>query len=127
MDRKSLAPLIQTATAIIATAFGLITIGVGGMTLFGFSDPGYIIFLPLLFFNTVMGFAYTGAGILIWRQHPKALPMSQIIFGLNALILVLISLLYWMHFDVAFDSLKAMTLRTLIWAIIYISLVKTER
>lgn len=127
MDRKTLTPLIQTADAIIATAFGLITIWVGGMTLFSSSDPGYVIFLPLLIFNTVMGFVYTGAGILIWRQHPKVLQMSKIVFALNTLVLVLITLLYWMNFDVAFDSLKAMTLRTAVWLIIWWSLLWIRR
>lgn len=127
MDRKSLTPLIQTVTAIIATAYGMITIWVGGMTLLGFSDPGYVIFIPLLIYNSVMGFFYTTTGVLIWRQHPNALQMSQIIFGLNALVLVLISLLYWINFDVAFDSVKAMSLRTVVWLIIWWSLSWLQR
>lgn len=125
MNKKSISLFIQTATAIIATAFGLVTMWVGGMTLFGFSDPGYVIFLPLLIYNTVMGFFYTATGILIWQQHPKATKASKIIFLLNILVLAIIVLLYGTNFGVAFDSLKAMSLRTLIWGIIYLSLLKT--
>lgn len=127
MKTKSLHSFIQPAAAIIATAFGLITISVGGTTLLGFSNPGYVIFLPLLKYNTVMGFFYTATGILIWQQHPKAMGASKIIFILNAAVLILIILLYWMSFNVAFDSIKAMTLRSLVWAIIYVSMVKAER
>jgi len=124
MDNKTLLPFIQTTAAIIATAFGLITIWVGGTTLFGFSDPGYVIFLPLLIYNTVMGFFYTATGMLIWQQHPKATKASKFIFLLNIMVLIIITLLYWTNFEVAFDSLKAMSIRTLIWGTIYISLTK---
>ncbi|WP_445665873.1 hypothetical protein [Fodinibius sp. AD559] len=127
MNKTTLSTFIQTANAIIAIAFGLITIWVGGTTLLGFSNPGYVIFLPLLIFNTIMGFAYLGTGILIWQQHHKATKASKIIFGLNTLVLVIITLLYWINFDVAFNSLKAMSLRTLVWAIIYSSMAKIKR
>lgn len=126
MDNKTLHLFIQTAAAIIATAFGMITIWVGGTTLFGFFDPGYIIFVPLLIYNTMMGFFYTATGILIWQQHPKALQASKFIFVLNILVLIIITLLYWTNFEVAFDSLKAMLLRTLVWGVIYFSLSKME-
>ena len=124
MDSKRLSPYIQTAAAIIAIVFGLVTIWVGGMTLFGFFNPGYIIFVPLLIYNTVMGFLYIATGILIWQQHPNALQVSKFIFVLNILVLLIVTLLYWTNFEVAFESLKAMSLRTLIWGIIYFSLSK---
>jgi hypothetical protein len=126
MNSKRFSPYIQTAAAIIAIAFGLITIWVGGMTLFGFFDPGYIIFVPLLIYNTVMGFFYTATGVVIWQQHPKALQASKFIFLFNLVVLIIITLLYWTNFEVAFESLKAMSLRTLVWAIIYFSLSKTD-
>lgn len=128
MNKKALATFIQYANAVIAAVFGLITIWVGGMTLLGFSDPGYVIFTPLLVFNTGMGFAYTSTGILIWQQHPKATEASKIIFGFNMLALAIITLLYyWMHFDIASDSLKAMTLRTVAWLLIWRSLAWIRR
>ncbi len=96
------------------------------MTLFGFLEPGYIIFVPLLIYNTIMGFFYTATGILIWQQHPKALQASKFIFLFNLLFLITLTLLYWTNFEVAFDSIKAMSLRTLIWGIIYFSLSTTE-
>lgn len=127
MNKKNLTLFIQTADAIIATAFGLITLWVGVITLLGFSDPGYVIFTPLLVFNTGMGFAYTGTGILIWQQHPKATEASKIIFGFNMLVLAIITLLYWMHFEIASESLKAMTLRTVVWLLIWRSLAWIRR
>ncbi len=94
MDSKRLSPYIQTAAAVIAFVFGLVTILVGGMTLFGFFDPGYIIFVPLLIYNTMIGFFYTATGILIWQQHHKALQASKFIFLFNLVVLIIITLLY---------------------------------
>ena len=125
MNNKTLHSYIQTISAIIATTFGLITIWVGGMTLFDFFDPGYVIFVPLLIYNTVMGFFYTATGVVIWQQHPKALQASKFIFVLNILVLIIITLLYLTNFEVAFNSLKAMSFRTLVWGVIYFSLTKT--
>ncbi|PAU93242.1 hypothetical protein CK503_12520 [Aliifodinibius salipaludis] len=87
MDKKTLHSFIQTTSAIIATIFGLITIWIGGMTLFGFFDPGYVIFVPLLTYNVIMGLFYTAIGILIWRQHPKATQASKFIFLLDIVVL----------------------------------------
>lgn len=122
---NKLSLFIKRVSAIIATAFGLITMWIGGMTLFGFFDPGYVIFIPLLIFNFMMGFFYTATGVLIWQQHPKATPASKIIFLLNIVVLFIISLFFWIDFEVAFDSVKAMSFRSLVWGIIYLSLIKT--
>jgi divalent metal cation (Fe/Co/Zn/Cd) transporter len=122
MNKKTISIFIQHANAAIATVFGLITIGVGGATLLGFSDPGYVIFLPLLIFNTAMGFAYTATGYLIWRKLQKGIKAAKFIFLINLLVLILIAIAYWLEVSVAIDSLKAMSFRTVIWLIIYAGL-----
>jgi len=122
MDNKAVSSFIQMASAIIATAFGLITIWVGGTTFFRFSDPGYIIFLPLLIFNTVMGFFYISAGYLIWQKLLTGIKAAKIVFLVNLSVLILIVIAYWLEASIAMESLKAMSFRTGIWLIIYAGL-----
>lgn len=122
MDKKTLTTFVQTANAVVATVFGLITIWVGGTTLLGFSDPGYIIFLPLLIFNTTMGFAYTAAGYLIWRKLQTGIKAAKIVFFVNLSVLILIVIAYGLGTSVAVESLTAMSFRTAIWLIIYAGL-----
>lgn len=124
MHKKDLSTIIQKVCSIIAIVFGLITIWVGGTTLLGFSDPGYVIFLPLLIFNTVMGFAYTAAGYLIWRKLQTGINAAKFVFLINLSVLILIAIAYLLEVSIAIESLKAMSFRTLIWAIIYVILVK---
>ena len=72
---------LQILTAIVAIVFGLFTVFAGSRVLLEISDPGYALFLPLLIFNTVMGFIYITAGILIWRNiHKGVVDMTSSIF-----------------------------------------------
>jgi hypothetical protein len=48
--------------AVVAAVFGLATIVAGGRVLTGWSDPGYVVYRPLLIYNTAMGVAYLAAG-----------------------------------------------------------------
>ncbi|MEX0845592.1 MAG: hypothetical protein WD022_09925, partial [Balneolaceae bacterium] len=82
-------------------------------------DPGYLIFLPLLVFNTIMGLLYILAGLMIWRNHNEALFAVQSIFLLNLAILGIIGILYLSTEQIAVESVGAMTFRTAVWFVIY--------
>ncbi len=49
--------------AAVAVLFGIATVVAGTRVLSG-SDPGYLVFRPLLIFNTAMGVAYLAAGVV---------------------------------------------------------------
>ncbi len=117
---------IRFLIAAIAIGFGLLTVSAGSRVLFDISEPGYIVFLPLLIFNTLMGFIYMSTGYLILRNAQKGRKASKTIFILNLLVLVIILLLYFFSSDqVAADSIKAMVFRTSVWLAIYWSLKKS--
>jgi hypothetical protein len=59
--------IIQNALSFIAVLFGLVTIFAGSRVLLG-SDPGHVVFLPLLIYNTAMGIVYVSAGIVAFRN-----------------------------------------------------------
>jgi len=82
------------------------------------SDPGYVVFLPLLIYNTAMGVAYIGAGLIAWRRLDHGRNAAATIFMLNLLALAAIWILYKSGGGVAIDSLRAMTLRTVVWLVL---------
>lgn len=126
MKTSSQASVIQRAVATAAVLFGLATIAAGVRVLSG-ADPGYVVFRPLLLFNTAMGFAYVGAGVLAWRDLTRGRAAAAVIFGLNLCVLGAIGYLYSTGNAVAIDSLRAMTLRTGVWMAFLLALAWLHR
>jgi hypothetical protein len=111
--------VMQLLAAAIAVLFGVATLFAGGRVLLG-SDPGYVVFRPLLIYNTIMGVAYLAAGITIWRSLSVGKYAAGAIFLLNILVLLGIIVVYQSGGAVAVDSLGAMTLRTVVWLVLFL-------
>ena len=112
--------IVRILATGIAVLFGVATIFAGSRVLLG-SDPGYEVFRPLLVYNTAMGVAYLAAGIAIWRSVNAGRYAAGVIFLLNLLVLVGIVVIYRSGGAVAVDSLRAMTLRTVVWLALFIA------
>jgi len=113
--------ITQNALVLVAALFGLVTIIAGTRVLLG-SDPGYIVFRPLLIYNTAMGIIYVAAGVMIWRNLKQGMYVAAAIFVLNLFVLAVIFLLYIEGSSIAADSLRAMSLRTIVWLAIFAGL-----
>ena len=111
--------ILQGILAAVAVLFGAATLLAGGRVLLG-SDPGYEVFRPLLIYNTAMGLAYLAAGIAVWRSVNAGRNAAGAIFLLNLLVLVGILVTYRSGGAVAVDSLRAMTLRTVVWLVLFL-------
>lgn len=111
----------QRVVALAALLFGIATIFAGTRVLLG-SDPGYVVFLPLLLYNTAMGFAYVGVGAVTWRNLCRGKNGAGAVFLLNLLVLAAIGFLYTAGGPVAIESLRAMTLRTVVWFVLFVGL-----
>ena len=98
----------------VAVLFGLLTIFAGTRVLLG-SNPGYIVFRPLLIYNTAMGIVYVTAGIIAWRNIKQGMYVAAAVFVLNLIVLTAIFILYTKGNLIAVDSLRAMSLRTVVW------------
>ncbi len=110
--------LMQNILALVAVVFGLVTIVSGSRVLLG-ADPGYIVFQPLLLFNTAMGFIYVGAGVAAWRNLARGRTTAGAIFALNLVVLAATAALYSSGDSVAIESVRAMTLRTVVWLALF--------
>jgi len=113
--------LVQKALALVAALFGLLTIFAGTRVLTG-ADPGYVVFMPLLVYNTVMGVLYVAAGFIAWRQLQRGRQAAAAIFGLNLLVLAAVAWLHSTGQGVALDSVRAMVLRTGVWLVLFLGL-----
>jgi len=109
----------QAIVAVVAVLFGLATLFAGGRVLLG-SDPGYVVFRPLVTYNTAMGVAYLAAGVNVWRSANAGRNAAGAIFLLNLVVLVGVVVIYRGGDAVAADSLRAMTLRTVVWLVLWL-------
>jgi hypothetical protein len=117
---------VRRALAAVAVSFGIVTIAAGGRVLGG-ADPRYVVFRPLLLYNTAMGAVYLLAGLLMWRGAPGAPRAAAAIVVLNALVLVAVAALYVAGRPIAVDSLRAMAFRTVVWVVLGFGLWFLER
>jgi hypothetical protein len=118
--------MIQRIAAVVASVFGLATIMAGTRVLTG-SDPGYLVFRPLLIYNTLMGVVYIAAGVAIWLSIRWGRSAAAAVFALNLLVLLGIIALYRSGDAVAVDSVRAMTFRTVVWLALFASLAWVSR
>ncbi len=109
---------LQKAIAVVAIVFGLVTVAAGARVLAG-GDPGYVVYLPLLVFNTVMGVAYVAAGVMTWRSLERGQSAAGTILALNLVVLAFIIYQYRAGGAVAVDSLQAMSFRTVVWLLLF--------
>ena len=105
--------------AIVALAFGALTLLSGGRALFGSAEAQAAVgnAVPfVLWFNFLAGFAYIVAGIGLFLRHPPAVWISIGIFASTALV----ALAFAVHMiqGGAFEmrTVGAMILRTGVWA-----------
>lgn len=112
---------LQTGLALVGIVFGIATLYAGGSVLAG-RDPGYIVFRPLLIFNTAMGLVYVAAGVVAWRDAGRGARAAGVIFVANLVVFGIIAWLYATGAAVAVDSVRAMTLRTGVWLALFAGL-----
>lgn len=111
---------------MVAVVFGLGTV-VSGLRVLAGADPGYVVLRPLLLFNTLMGAAYIAAGIVMFRTPRGGAVAAGMIFYLNLLVLGAIGILYATGGAVAVDSVRAMIFRTVVWLVLYLTLLWLHR
>lgn len=110
--------LFRALLVFVALVFGLATLVAGTRVLAG-SDPGYVVFEPLLVYNVAMGFAYIAAGIVAWRSLGWGERAALAIFVLNLVVLAAIAWLYSTGSSIAIESVRAMILRTAVWLLLF--------
>ena len=117
-------PRWAATAAIVAVLFGIVTIIVGGKTLFGTAEERVAAghFVPfVLWFNFIAGFAYcaAGAGLLLWRRW--AASVAAVIALATLLVFAAFGVHIWLGGDFEMRTVGAMTLRSAVWLAIAIA------
>jgi hypothetical protein len=104
--------------ALAAIAFGLLTIGSGGLTLFGSeaarrSAGDYVPFV--LWFNFIAGFGYVAAGLGIWRMRRWAAVLAAVLAAATLLVFAAFGVHVLQGGAYEMRTVAAMTLRSTVW------------
>jgi hypothetical protein len=114
-------PRWAAVLALVAIAFGAVTIVVGGKTLFGDvevrSAAGNIVPF-VLWFNFVAGFAYViaGIGLLLWKRWAAHLSAAIAVATIAVFIALGIHIFIGLAFEVR--TVGAMIIRSAVWVMI---------
>jgi hypothetical protein len=107
---------LNKIASILAFIIGGMAIFAGGKVLLG-SDPGYYVINWVPVYNYTIGILTVFiTAILIWTKSRFARPAAIGTFSLHALVMLTLQTLY--RATVAPDSVQAMTLRLIVWAVI---------
>lgn len=115
-----------TVAAIVAIAFGLLTIVSGARALFGGADMGAVVPF-VLWFNFLAGFAYVAAGLGLWYQTGWATGLTiAIALGTAA---VFATFLWHISTGAAYEArtMGAMGLRLVVWVMIAVVAARLRR
>ena len=107
--------------AVVAIAFGLLTIASGGVTLFGGDGPrqaagAYVPFV--LWFNFLAGFMYVLAGAGLWLQRRWAVNLAAGIAAATLLVFAAFEVHVLRGGAYEMRTVAAMTLRSVLWVAI---------
>lgn len=116
---RSLRSVPLRAVAILAVAFGLLTLKEGGTILFGGEEAraaagNYVPFV--LWFNFLSGFAYVVVGAGLWLRRRWAALGAIAIIAATAAVFVAFGLHVFLGGAFEARTVVAMTVRTAIWA-----------
>ncbi|MBW6475318.1 MAG: hypothetical protein K0B14_19480 [Anaerolineaceae bacterium] len=110
--------ILTKIAAILAFIIGAMAVFAGAQVLLG-NDPGYYVINWVPVYNYTAGILTVFiTAILIWRGSKLAWLAAIATFSLHTLVMIL---LQTVHRDVvAVDSIRAMTIRMIAWAIILV-------
>jgi len=109
------------ALAVVGVGFGALTIVTGARVLLG-ADPGWLVYRPLLVYNTLMGAAYVAAGVLVWRGSRWGIRSAAAIVLLNLAVLIAVVAGHTAGAPIAENSVRAMVFRTVVWLALLVGL-----
>jgi hypothetical protein len=114
--REKMKTILTKIASILAFIIGGMAIFAGGQALLG-KDPGYHVINWLLLYNYTIGVLTVFiTAILIWVNSRFALPVGIGTFSAHALVMLIIQTAY--RGVVAPESLRAMTIRLVVWSVI---------
>lgn len=107
---------LNKVAAVLAWMIGVMGVFAGGQALLG-KVPGWTVIGWLPLYNFIVGLAVVFiVAPLIWRSNRCALPAALVVFGANAVVVLVLQIAF--HDTVARQSMLAMLFRLAVWLII---------
>ena len=118
-------PILNKIASVLAFGIGAMAVFAGGKVLLGILPDYYVTdWLPT--YNFVIGVvSIFFSSIVIWKNNKFAMPAAIGIFSLHAIVMLILQTAY--REVVAPDSIVAMTVRLVIWAVIVLLLIVQHR
>ena len=108
---------LNKIASILTLIIGAMAIFAGGQVIFLGKVMDYYVIDWLPYYNFTMGMiTFFVTAILIWRNSRYAMPAAIFTFAAHALVMITLITAY--QGVVASDSLRAMTVRLVVWAVI---------
>jgi uncharacterized membrane protein len=105
--------ILSKAASVLAFAIGAMAIVAGGKVLLG-QDPGYYVIDWVPIYNFSAGvITVLITAILLWKNSKYALPAAIATLSGHSIVMVILQIAY--RAVVAPDSLRAMTIRIVVW------------
>ena len=116
---------LDKIASALAFIIGAMAVFAGGKVLLGTLPDYYVIdWLPT--YNFIMGMvSIFFSSVVIWKNNKFAMPAAIGTFGIHAIVMLILQAAY--REVVAPDSIVAMTVRLVIWAVIIILLIVQQR
>ena len=116
---------LDKIASALAFIIGAMAVFAGGKVLLGTLPDYYVIdWLPT--YNFIMGMvSIFFSSVVIWKNNKLAMPAAIGTFGIHAIVMLILQTAY--REVVAPDSIVAMTVRLVIWAVIIILLMVQQR
>ena len=112
--------LLSTLAGLAGVLIGLMSVGVGGATMLGLRDPGYLTLDWLLLYNIALGVLSLGVGAAILFRRVWSPVAALGIAAPHAVVLVVVAVL-WASSAAASDSVGAMVFRTVAWLVVAVT------
>ena len=110
---------LNKIASILAVIIGAMAIFAGGQVLFLGKQMDYYVINWLPYYNFTMGvISVLVTAVLIWKNSRYAMPAAIATFAVHALVMLVLLTAY--KGVVAPDSIKAMSVRLVVWAVILI-------
>ena len=110
-------PQIRSA-AVIGALFSGVSVWAGTRVLTGLDVPGYVVLPWLVLYNVAAGLVGVAVGAGLWLVRRWALLASSVLAAAHLSVFIALIALRASGGEVANDSLVAMTLRWVVWAVI---------
>ena len=108
---------LNKIASILAFIIGAMAIFAGGQVILLGKEMDYYVINWLLYYNFIMGLiTFLVTAILIWKDSRYAMPAAIATFSVHAIVMLILQTAY--KDVVAPDSIRAMTVRLVVWVVI---------